>query len=178
MAAAGAITLAWKGRAAWEPSEQDISRGPQKVSGLLAAVAVAVLWASAAPVDPASKQFLIRTALTCGALSLVFLSVYGFLVSSLTFNLVTARNGKPIDLKVIGGFLLTPKARRAIEREQTNTQKYFEGTAYDMDEVWTRPSRAFAKQTFVLAYVGLIVCGTLALAAAALLLSAAVSPSS
>jgi hypothetical protein len=44
IAASGAIALAWRGRTKWEPSEQDLDKGPQKVGGLLAAVLISVLW--------------------------------------------------------------------------------------------------------------------------------------
>jgi hypothetical protein len=44
IAAAGAILVSWKGRARWEPWEEDVPKGPQQVAGLVTAVAIGVLW--------------------------------------------------------------------------------------------------------------------------------------
>jgi hypothetical protein len=38
-----AIGLIWRGRAKWEPSEVDIPTGPERVAGLLTAIAVAII---------------------------------------------------------------------------------------------------------------------------------------
>jgi len=50
-----------------------------------------------------------------------------------------------------------------------SVQQLFEGAAYKADLVWTRASRALAKQAFALAYIGLNLSGTMALSCAALL---------
>lgn len=53
-------------------------------------------------------------------------------------------------------------------------QRLLEGAAYEIDKVWSRPSRQLAKTSFVLAYLGLTISGTIALAAGAMRLGLAV----
>src|SRR5437764_12309101 len=40
-----ALGLGWRGRAKWEPAEEDVPAGPQKIGGLAAAITVALMWA-------------------------------------------------------------------------------------------------------------------------------------
>jgi hypothetical protein len=44
VAVVGALALAWRGRGRWEPSEEDISTGPQRVAGLVAVAGLVLLW--------------------------------------------------------------------------------------------------------------------------------------
>jgi hypothetical protein len=74
-------------------------------------------------------------------------------------------------IKIIGGLRLTKTAREMIDKRNLTVQKYFEGTAYDVDIVWTRSSRAFSKILFVLVYIGLVFCGTVGLATLAIIIS-------
>ena len=60
---------------------------------------------------------------------------------------------------------------RRRSKKKLTTQEFFRGVAYDPDHVWTRPSRAFAKMTFNVGYIGLVACGTVALTAASILIS-------
>ncbi len=163
-----AIILAWKGRAKWEPSEEDIPGGPQKVAGLVSAVIIGIAWY----LSTASQVIVLSFwAIGLAVFALIMLVVYGYLVSSQTFTQIVIVNRKPREKKVIGGFRLTDQAARIIKKEKTTTQQFFKGTAYDPDMVWTRPSRSLAKSAFVVSYVGLIVGGTLALALAAIIIS-------
>jgi hypothetical protein len=173
MAAAAAIALSWRGRARWEPWEEDVSKGPQKVGGLVAAVIIAILWAISAPED---EGFLIRLALWLLGGVVLFLVLYGYLVGVQTYEkeVVVDGNSNPPKVetkKVIGGLTLTPAAKSTIAEEKITIQQYFQGTAYDPDHVWTRPSRAVAKQLFVLGYIGLVATGTIVLAVAAILIA-------
>ena len=172
MAAAGAIAFSWRGRASWEPWEEDISKGPQKVGGLIAAVVIALLWATS---SPEVGSFLIKLTITLLVGAVVFLILYGFLVGTQTYEqevvIDTGSNPPKTETKkVIGGFTLTDRARETIEEKELTVQKYFKGTAYDSDEVWTRTSRALAKQLFVIGYIGLVSCGSIALATTAILI--------
>lgn len=170
MAAAGAIILSFKGRARWEPSEEDIPKGPQKVAGLAVAVVIAVLTTTA---RPERQGMLASLAVASAAASVLFLLVYGYLVGLHTYKkvlVVDATNGRTVDSKIIGGFRLTENARETIEKQRVTVQRFLEGVAYDPDEVWTRPSRVIIKQLFVAAYIGLIGFGAVGLSAASLLL--------
>ena len=85
-------------------------------------------------------------------------------------------SAKPLKIEeknVIGGFNLTDNAHEVIKSHKLTVQKFFAGTAYDSDEVWTRPSQALAKQLFVVGYIGLVASGTIALAVAAILIGVA-----
>jgi hypothetical protein len=72
--------------------------------------------------------------------------------------------------KIIGGFTLTPRARKEIKERELTIQRALAGAAYDQDEIWTRGSRALAKLLFVLCYSTLAVTGSIALTCAAILL--------
>jgi hypothetical protein len=168
IAAAGlAIGFSWRGRAKWEPSEQDIANGPQRVGGLGSAVLVALLFV----LTRSNTSIGLLPGLAFGAfvVSLVALLVYGIITSTQTYKDGGGR-------KIIGG-TLTPLARRTIrERNIPTVQEYLAGVAYDPDVVWTRSSRAFAKAAFVLLYIVLIVAGSVAIASAAIAVEKATAP--
>lgn len=167
ISAAGAIGLAWRRKANWEPSEQDLPKGPARVAGLLTAIVIAVIWTQFA--FAWYKWPIAKAAIALGAAALVFFLVYGYFVARLTYEKETSvgRN-KSKQEKIIGGFALTPDAKEALVKAG-NIQRLFQGAAYDPDLVWTRESRALARQLFALCYIGLNVCGSLALTCAALL---------
>jgi hypothetical protein len=168
IAAGGAVALSWRSRAKWEPSEEDLSKGPQKVGGLVAAVLIAILWLESKS-SPRS-HFVVSLTIATTVVCVVALIAYSFLISMQTFTLITASNEIAKSQKIIGGFILTRKAREILrERQDLTVQDLFEGTAFDVDKVWTRPSRAIAKSLFVVCYLALTVSGTVALAGAAIL---------
>jgi hypothetical protein len=169
MSATGAVILSWKGRARWEPCEEDVPRGPQKVAGLFAAVAIVTLWATC---EPADIGFLVKLALVMMILTVGFLLSYGFLVGALTYTqIVYEPKGATRQTKLIGGFRLTAKATAARTQKHLTVQECFRRCAFDPDAVWTRNSRVLARQMFTLSYLGLVSCGTVALACAAIVMS-------
>ncbi|MDP9239545.1 MAG: hypothetical protein M3O55_02755 [Actinomycetota bacterium] len=163
IAAGTAIRLSWKGRAHWEPSGQDTPAGAQKVGGLVAGVLIALMWVSWR--DAAHIDTLNRTVILLLGATLVCFLLYGFLVGGQTYELV--KNEGPPE-KVIGGFWLTRVAKKSKAEHNVTTQELLEGAAYDPEKLWSRPSRQLAKAGFQLGYLGLTICGTLALAAAAI----------
>lgn len=170
VAATVAIASTWRGRAKWEPSEEDVSAGPQRVGGLVAAILIAVLWFQT---NGSSKghRFLIPLVIILAIVCVASLCLYSFLIAMQTYEKQRVLpNGTLRKQKVIGGFALTRRAKSTMaEREDLTIQDLFEGSAYDVDRVWTRQSRAIAKLLFVLCYLGLTVSGTVALAGAAIL---------
>jgi hypothetical protein len=169
VAAAGAIALAFRGRTKWEPSEEDISKGPQKVGGLLAAVLIVLIWVLLS--DAAHFTLLVRYAISLAALCVLSLLVYGFLVATQTYYVVVAARPNETEKKnIIAGFWLTLEARESRRRNKVTTQALLAGAAYDPDVLWSRVSRGLAKMLFVLFYLGLTVSGTLALTCAAIIL--------
>lgn len=134
---------------------------------------ITLLWLTSSPGDVA---FLIRLALCLLFLTIVFLLIYGYIVSIQTYEIevVTSDSTVPSNVerkKVIGGFKLTEHAQNTISKKKLTVQKFFQGTGYDPDAVWTRSSRALAKQAFAIGYMGLISSGTIALAVVAILMS-------
>lgn len=175
MAVVAALGLAWRGRTKWEPSEEDVPKAPQKVAGLLSAVAIAVVWASFQ--QPEHAPVLSMLALTLGLAALVCLCAYVFLVASLTYSQVRSKGPKVVDQhNIIGGFRYTEQSLQIINEKRRlgnappTPGELFKAAGYNPDRVWTRPSRAIAKVLTILFYVGLIATGTVALASAAILI--------
>lgn len=174
LAAVGALGLGWRRRAKWEPSEEDIARGPQRVGSLLAVIAIAILWSQTR--NPIYLPELNRFAIILGIIAVVSLLIYGFLVATFTYFKVTGvSHNKPVEEKIIGGLRLTSAARHSINAAASASrfltkQDLLAGAAYDPDKVWERWSRGIAKGLFVIFYLGLTVSGTIALACASIIL--------
>jgi hypothetical protein len=170
IAAGAAIALTWRGRAKWEPSEEDIRQGPQRVGGLVAAIFIAVLWFENK--SSPKSHLLISVAIIGAAICVLTLLAYSFLIASKTLTLKYVVNGVVKERKIIGGFRRTANTKTVLkERKNLTMQELFAGTAYDVDKVWTPRSRAVAKVIFVACYLALTVSGTVALAGAAMLIS-------
>ena len=107
-----------------------------------------------------------------GYFTVIFLLAYGFLVATQTFEIIYSPSANKYTTKnIIGGFWLTKEALSLKKKHKvTSTQEFLKGAEYDVDKVWSRPSRALAKLLFVVCYLGLTVSGTLALACAAIVL--------
>jgi hypothetical protein len=168
IAAGAAIALAWKGRAKWEPSEEDIPKGPQKVGGLVATVAIVVIWSQY--IKAAHIPQVTTIAWTLLGVTVLSLLVYIILVTTQTYYKVVSTKANEVGRQtIIGGFWRKREAKTKQRKEKVTTQELLAGAAYDEDKVWDRLSRALAKISFVLCYLGLSVCGTVALACAAVI---------
>src|SRR5262249_44090657 len=77
VAMGAALTLGWKGRARWEPVEEDVPRAPQKVAGLVAALLVVVMWVQFN--DSQFKNTLTKVVVGCSIGLVSSLIVYGLL---------------------------------------------------------------------------------------------------
>lgn len=176
VSASVAIGLTWRGRAKWEPSEEDISKGPQKVGGLLTAVAITILWSLS--IDNQHLNLLTKLAISLSLISVGFLLVYGFLVATQTYTIIEGSGRKKVKRKIIGGFALLDRAKLAIKQGHhfKTVQEFLQQEVYDPDRVWSRQSRALAKLCFVICYLGLVVCGSIALTCASIILIVATSP--
>lgn len=166
VAAASAIRLAWQGRTRWEPSEEDVHTGGQRVAGLLSVVAIVLMWVQLRGPEHARElnKILIGAVLAAAILFLL----YSFLLGLQTYMLYP---GLPGETRIIGGFRLMPNARAQRKRRHVGNQKLLQNLDYEPDAVWTRPSRQFAKTACIALYMGLIAAGTIALAAAAIRIS-------
>ncbi|HEX7773002.1 MAG TPA: hypothetical protein VF435_11320 [Pyrinomonadaceae bacterium] len=167
IAAAGALIMGFRRGAKWEPEELDVDRGARRVASLLTAVGLVVLWSQFQSQD--HLPTLIKAAILCGVLTLVFLVVYGYIIQVYTYvKEVVVAPDQVRNVKIIGG-RLTANAKETIEEKGLTLQDYFKGTAYKPDVVWTRESRGVVKQLFVLCYIGLTVAGAVTLTALALI---------
>lgn len=168
MAAVGALILTWKPRAAWEPTNEDLPLGAQRIAGLVVAVVIAALWLSQR--DRPDTPLMI-VAGVCLAGAVLCAAGYGLLIGMFTYERQVATGpASVVHQKIVGGFSLTPQARQRMTstKPPLTVQDLFKGAAYDPDKVWTRVSRSVAKLSFFLAYIGLVVFGTVALAAVAI----------
>jgi hypothetical protein len=175
MSASIAIALTWRRRAKWEPSEEDVPQGPARVAGMLTAVAVALVWVRMSEI--AYLNQLTVLAITTALAAMLFLLAYGFLVTTNTYVVLTSPALNQVkETKIIGGFSLMPHAKAKTGGKTARTvQEVLAGAGYDVDKVWPRASRAAAKAGFVVCYIGLTVCGTIAITAAAMMFLLAAS---
>ncbi len=161
-AAGIAIALTWRGRARWEPSETDIAKGPERVGGLVTAVLIVILFVVTRP--QGSVGLLPVLAIFLLLVCVASLLAYSYITGTNTYD--DAKR----DRKIIGGFKLTPRAKREMRAQKLTEQRFFGTVEYDPDEVWPRSSRSLAKLVFVALYLLLVVSGTVAIAAAAILI--------
>jgi hypothetical protein len=168
VAAGGAIGLAWRGRSRWGPSEEDVPGGADKVGALLATLAIVLMWADWRSDDHIGSLEAVAIGLGIGA-GVAFLA-YIYLIGVQTYDVPA---GAGPSRKIIGGFWLTPRARKARQENDVSVQELLAGAAYNPDRLWSRPSRQLAKLSFQVCYLALTTCGTVALAAAAIRLGLA-----
>jgi hypothetical protein len=175
-ATAAALRLTFKGRARWEPAEEDIPRGAQKVCGLLICVFIATIWYKFMISKTLSADRLITLAWSCAGGALASLLGYGILVGVYVYYREVATSPRRTrQINIIGGFWLTPEGRRSYRANAPlSKQNLLKGAAYDPDLVWPRISRALARQSFLVAYIALVGFGTLAFTAASMLIASAI----
>lgn len=173
MAMSAALLLGFKGRARWEPSDQDVDKGAQKVGALASAVLIGFIFLELS--KPEDVPRLMHFAFLCLVITVVSLLLY----SSLTTIFIYVQwQDTPEQRNIIGGLALRAEARDALNRETQlarekgqvppTIQELFKGAAYVIDQLWSRPSRALTKILFTLGYLGLTIAGTLALASASI----------
>jgi len=184
VAMGAALTLGWKGRAKWEPVEEDVSRAPQKVASLVAALMVVLIWAQWN--DLRFKNELTTLVIKCSIALIASLVIYG-LLNGLVYIAVRKKRGQPAasteteEIKIIGGVWLNKNAKAHVGKPEgpqsdgeppsqiLTVQRMFSLAQYDKDELWSRPSQQLAKMLFTLSYLGLMISGTVALGSGAIL---------
>lgn len=179
IAATAAIAVSFKGRAKWEPVQEDIPDGGQRIAGLLSALTIALLWYWFSFGGNGNAETLTTIAACFGVAALTSLVIYGLLVGIYVYERVEAVDENPehaVTKKIIGGFCLEAEAKKMRTEHKLTIQDLLAGSKYNVDKIWTRPCRAFAKVAFQLSYIGLVYFGTTALAAAAIVISGASAP--
>ncbi len=179
MSAATAISLTWKGRAKWEPDDQDLPKGAQRVGGLISAAAIGALWwafASAKVLKAPAILWIGGGALLAALLALL---VYGILITVFMYDQEITTDGKTgSKIKIVGGFWLSQHAKTVLRQQAAankpvTVQLLFKGSAYSPDNIWPRFGRALAKACFNLSYILLVAAGTIALTCVSLLIAGA-----
>jgi hypothetical protein len=171
MSASFAIAFAWRRRSRWEPSEQDVDNGAERVAGLLTGLFIVLLWVRFS--TPEFKNPLTDVAIALGVITLLMLILYGYLVSNQTYYVLKNDQGEPIPRRnIIAGFRLTEYATHESKPPEAGQppvtlQAVLEKVDFKPDLVWPRGSRSAAKAVFVICYILLVVCGSVALASAA-----------
>ena len=164
LAVAASITLGFTKGAKWQPPEEELPEGVARVSSLLCAVAVAVLWklgqTKFGPNGLAQVAIVAAVIAVFGLLATVYLNTtYKFF-----------RGDKSITL---GGFTLTEEAKLIQRKPATlniTPQRLFTTGGDDPDLVWTRHSRALVKVGSVVTYLLLLAGGPIAIVSGALLM--------
>lgn len=183
VAMGAALTLGWKGRAKWEPVEEDVSRGPQKVAGLVAALMVVLIWVQWNNIQ--YKNTLTKLVINCSIGLITSLIVYGllkgFIYTAVRKKGQAAESTETEEIKVIGGLWLNKNARAHVGKPEgphtpgqpppqiLTVKRMFALSEYDKDELWSRLSQQLASMLFTLGYLGLIISGTVALGSGAIL---------
>jgi len=168
-----ALGFGWRGRTKWEPSDQDLEKGAQKVGGLVGAVLIAFIFITYK--KPEDVPTLRSISLWCLLATVVSLLVYGWLI----LNFIYVQYGDtPQARNIIGGLFLDRDAKTLYKKVRADhialgqfpptKQEFFKGALYDIAKLWSGSSRFITKSLFNLAYFGLTICGTLALACAAI----------
>ena len=167
LAAAGAIRFAWMRTSDWTPPEDDVPAGPAKVTSLLTAVAVAVLWFETG--KSLTSRELEKVAIAAGILTVVALVIYAIMMGVFVYERQVARSdGNGVNTrKTVGGFWLTPSAKMGLAEAKT-VQRLYAGSAYDPDLVWPRLSRSLVKTILMLSFMALLLCGSIAISSIAL----------
>ncbi len=172
VATVGSLFLLLKKRAKWEPAEEDVPKLAQSIAALLVAIVLAWLWFFQLTQGNSARSSLLAVAFWSVGLAFLSAIAYAMLVSVFTYEREVAISPKRVArMKVIGGFFLRSEAKAAQAKAKVTTQELFKGSGYDADKLWDRPNRSLAKASFLISYVGLVVCGTVALATAAMSLS-------
>jgi hypothetical protein len=156
-----AILASFRGRAKWEPSQESLPNGPRQVAGAGTALFVTIIWVTLN--KPEDDVVLIRLGATTFALSLFFLLFYRFLIPVYTYTKQVVTNTGTVEAKVLGGLWRKKEAAKGERRQKITTQEYFKRVRYEEDKVWSRPARELANAFFAIAYIGVTICGALAL---------------
>ena len=175
-----AVSLGFKGRAKWEPVEQDVPKGPAKVASLVASLSIVMIWAELN--SPSDKPILVRIVVDCMAAVILSLLAYG-LLKGFTYKVIKKKkqpnpSNETEEQLVIGGLWLRRAASEHLNQVSENgvgeirtIQRMFAESEYDKDVLWSHLSQSLASMLFTIGYMGLVVFGTVALGAGAVLTS-------
>jgi hypothetical protein len=163
ISAGAALFATWSGGADWAPQDADMLKGPGRIAGLASTALIVVLWAGTRP--PGSYPYLPALALVLVLLTFATFVAYQLMTLKLTF---TDCSDPKNPRKRTGGFRMLESARKTMAEKQETPQMFLAGAAYNPEEAWTPGSIAQARVALLLAFLILVVSGTVALATVAL----------
>lgn len=162
IAAASAIGLGWMRRTSWLPPEEAVPGGTAKVSALICAVVVGILYAGRSRLGFEPLCWIAGVCLILalmGLLSCIFVNK--------TYSFTRRPRGRP-PTRILGGWTLTSEASRIREEKNFSVQQLFENANFQADLVWPKASQAGVMMTSTFGFIVLQAGGSIALAAAAL----------
>jgi hypothetical protein len=167
IAAASAIGLGWMRRAQWLPPEEAVPGGTAKVSALICAVVIGLIYA---------RRTQIGFGLLCWVSGACLIIAVFALLSSVfvntTYSFTRRQRGRPAS-RILGGWTLTEEATSIRKKENLSVQQLFENANFQSDLVWTQASQAGVLVISTFGLIALQAGGSIALAAAALVVSLA-----
>jgi hypothetical protein len=167
IAAASAIGLGWMRRAKWLPPQEAVPGGTAKISALICAVVIGLLYARRAEIGFGP---LCWVASACLVIAVVALLASVFV--NTTYSFTRRPRGQPLS-RILGGWTLTEEAESIRTRRRLSVQQLFENANYQSDLVWTKASQAGVLVISTFGFIALQAGGSVALASAALVVSLA-----
>ena len=165
------ISLAWRGKHKWAPVQEQLGGGAEKISVLVAAVVVVVLFVTYSA--GARTGELTAVVLVGAVCTLLLFAAYQYLFGRFTYRV---NRGKKSETRIIGGSTLTSQAESAMkERNIADAEDLLPGFANSPLQVWTRASIERNKTVLSVGYALLILLGTVCLGSAAVRLFVTVS---
>ena len=168
IAAASAIAFAWMDRARWLPPEESVPRATAKVSALICAVIIGILYAERMRIGLALMAWIAVVCLLVVVASLI-LSIY----MNTKYTYFRSNTKRSSEVRMLGGSRLTNEAEGISRTKQLVGQQLFENANFRSELVWTPQSRAYVMIIATLVYILLQAGGSIALAATALVIGLA-----
>lgn len=170
---ATAVSLAWMRRVRWMPPEEAVAGATVKVSALICAVLIAVLYIF--------RDVLGVVLVSMLALLTLVVTLFALVTSIRTntqYSFVRRSPGAKgiAESRILGGHSLTEEAESIAREKRMGHQQLYENSNYTADLVWTRASLADVQVKSTLGFISLQVSGSVALAAISMAFAFAIAP--
>lgn len=156
-------TLIWR-RKVWETPQNIL---PSTIKGLIAVVlSIGVVWLWL-KTEPNTINEILKIAVIFVIIAFVSFILYYAFIQFFSYNKEVAKNNNETEnIKILGGLWLTKTAKESIKSNNIRTvQELFKGSAYNIDELWSRFSQEILKAIIVIFYLLIVTGGTLGLSA-------------
>lgn len=170
-AALGMITALYagfKGRAEWEPHDQDIPSGSHRLAALAACVLIVLVtyaWGT-----PQFGGVIGAIALIGLILAIICYFSYQQLTTKHIYKIGRIVDGQSVRVNILGGAYPTSEAQKKIN-EGITVPELVDGCGGNLSQIWDNDSRSETRLKYEASYMGMIVGGTLSLASIGILFS-------